>query len=114
MGDEEKINQEIDNIVRSSRESGPHVVHDIFDGFMALSRVVQEVAAKKAESRRQRRNKRARERYALNKKLGITKHKPKTELAEDSYIPPTSCYCSTTPRPPCGWCEDGGWREEDE
>ena len=90
--------REIDKIVRASHDSGPHVVHDIFDGFMALSRMAAEVGKQKAERRRLRRNERAR----LRRKLSPPKPKIVPEL-EPPYEAPTSCYCHMG-HPPCGWC----------
>ena len=90
--------REIDKIVQASHDSGPHVVHDIFAGFMALSRIAQEVEKKEAENRRLRRNERAR----LRRKLSPPKPKVAPE-PEQLYEPPTSCYCHMG-HPPCGWC----------
>jgi hypothetical protein len=102
MSDEAK--KEIDKIVRASHDSGSHVVYDIFDGFKALSRLVQEQGRKRTEMLNERRRRKARERYALNKKLGIPNRKPKAAPEPElPYEAPTSCYCHMG-YPPCGWC----------
>lgn len=107
MSDE--VEKQINNIVAASHDSGSHVVHDIFAAFAALSRLSAEVHKVKVERRRQRRNERARARYALNKKLGRPQRKVKEPEEEYDYGEPESCYCHMG-YPPCGWCT----REVDE
>jgi hypothetical protein len=102
MSDEAQ--KEINKIVQASHDSGPHVVHDIFDGFMALSRIMGEQARQVRHIKHERRKERARARYALNKKLGIPNRKPKAASEpEPEYEAPTSCYCHMG-HPPCSWC----------
>jgi hypothetical protein len=93
-----QIKDAIDSIQVASHSSGPRVVEDIFDGFKRLSQLVHELGEQKAESRRKRRNARARLRRSLSKP------KTKTEpIVERTYEPPSRCYCAVT-MPPCGWC----------
>lgn len=86
----------------------------IFDGFMKLSELVHKVGREKAKARAERRREKARTRYAINKRLGfLPDRKKKAPEPEPEYEAPTSCYCSTCGRPPCGWCESGAGQDDD-
>ena len=109
----DEIKKTADKIVTASHGSGRDAISGIFDGFIELSRLVQAAGKIKAEKRNERRRLKARQRYALNKKLGIPNRKPKA-VPEPDYEAPTSCYCSTCRMPPCGWCESGAGQDDDE
>lgn len=86
----------------------------IFDGFMKLSELVHQIGREKAKACAERRREKARTRYAIKKQLGLLPDRKRKEPEpEPEYEAPTSCYCSATPMPPCGWCERGPDEDDD-
>ncbi len=85
---------------------------DMFDGAVAIAKVMAARRAALREAQRALRNARARARYKLGKTIRKVKPPPPPVDDHDYYESPTSCYCSVTPRPPCGWCESGAGGED--
>lgn len=75
----------------------------VWDWAMKLSKMVQEVAAKKAEARRVRRNERAKVRRAISKRYP----KPKPPVEPEWEQPLERCCACHLGHPPCGYCTDG-------
>jgi hypothetical protein len=81
---------------------------DMWNAAVRMAEAMHARAAEVARIRRERRNERRREAYSLKVRLGIPTRKPKpVPESEPEYVPPTECYCSAAPRPPCAWCESG-------
>lgn len=106
-----------DDELKKAHDDGQKALRDAFaaetpqgaiDGIIAFGRALSALAREAAIKKRERRLAKRRQRYALRKRLGIEpKPKPAPEPERD-YERPTSCYCSATSHPPCGWCEGGG------